>query len=77
MLAICSDHAGVDLKEIIKAHLAERGIEAKDFGTYTKESVDYPDIAEKACGAVVSGECDKVILICGTGIGMSICANKI
>ena len=48
MLAICSDHAGVDLKEIIKAHLAERGIEAKDFGTYTKESVDYPDIAEKA-----------------------------
>ncbi len=76
MLAICSDHAGVDLKEIIKAHLAERGIEAKDFGTYTKESVDYPDIAEKACGAVVSGECDKVILICGTGIGMSIAANK-
>ena len=77
MLAICSDHAGVDLKEVIKNYLAEKDIAIKDFGAYTKDSVDYPDIAEKACAAVVSGECDKVILICGTGIGMSICANKI
>ena len=76
MIAICSDHGGYLLKEEIKKHLKEKGYEFKDFGTDSTASCDYPVYAEKVCRAVQSGECEKGILICGTGIGMSMCANK-
>lgn len=77
MLSIGSDHAGVKLKELIKEHLKARSIEYKDFGTYTEDSVDYPDIAIEVAKSVASKETEKGILICGTGIGMSIAANKV
>ena len=77
MLAIGCDHGGFELKNHIIAHLKEQGYEIKDLGTYDENSVDYPDIAKKVCDAVVSGECERGILVCGTGIGMSIAANKI
>ena len=77
MLAIGSDHGGFALKKEIMAHLDERGIAYKDFGTYSEESCDYPDIAEPVARAVAAGECERGILICGTGIGMSIAANKV
>ncbi len=77
MLAIGSDHGGINLKGLIKKYLEERGIEVKDFGTYDTNSCDYPDIAEKVAKAVVENECEKGILVCGTGIGMSIAANKV
>ncbi len=77
MLAIGSDHGGFALKEELKAHLDERGIAYKDFGTFSEESCDYPDVAEPLCRAVVAGEYDRGILICGTGIGMSMAANKV
>lgn len=76
MIAIGCDHGGFELKESVIAHLKERGFEVKDFGTYDKNSVDYPDIASKVCPQVVSGNCEFGILICGTGIGISIAANK-
>ena len=76
MIAIGSDHGGYLLKEEIKKHLKEKGYEVKDFGTDSTASCDYPVYAEKVCRAVQSGECEKGILICGTGIGMSMCANK-
>ena len=76
MIAIGSDHGGHLLKEEIKKHLKEKGYEFKDFGTDSTASCDYPVYAEKVCRAVQSGECEKGILICGTGIGMSMCANK-
>lgn len=77
MLAIGSDHGGFELKTHVIRHLKEKGIEMRDFGCYDEASVDYPDIAEQAGNAVVSGACDRGILICGTGIGISIAANKI
>ena len=77
MIAIGSDHGGFALKEELKKHLTERGIEFKDYGTFSEESCDYPVYAEKVCSAVVSGEAEKGILCCGTGIGMSMAANKI
>lgn len=77
MIAIGSDHGGFALKEEIKKHLTERGIEFQDFGTFSEESCDYPVYAEKVCAAVVGGEAEKGILCCGTGIGMSMAANKI
>ena len=77
MRAIGSDHGGFELKEHIKKHLEERSLEYKDFGCYDENSVDYPDIAEKVCNAINSGDADKGILVCGTGIGISIAANKI
>ena len=77
MLAIGSDHGGFALKEELKAHLDERGVAYKDFGTFSEESCDYPDVAEPLCRAVVAGEYDRGILICGTGIGMSMAANKV
>lgn len=77
MIAIGSDHGGFELKEYIKKHLEERSLEYKDFGCYDENSVDYPDIAEKVCNAINSGDADKGILVCGTGIGISIAANKI
>ena len=77
MIAIGSDHGGFELKNHVKKHLLERGIEIKDFGVFTEDSVDYPDCAKPVCEAVVSGECERGILLCGTGIGISIAANKI
>ena len=76
MIAIGSDHGGYLLKEDIKKHLEEKGYEFKDFGTDSTASCDYPVYAEKVCRAIQSGECEKGILVCGTGIGMSMCANK-
>ncbi|MBO4391880.1 MAG: ribose 5-phosphate isomerase B [Clostridia bacterium] len=77
MIAIASDHAGFALKEKLKKHLEEIGVEYRDYGTYSTESCDYPVYAKKACGAVIDGECEKAILVCGTGIGVSMAANKI
>lgn len=77
MLAIGSDHGGINLKEIIKDYLKTRGVEVKDVGTYDKTSCDYPDIAKTLCDTITSGECAQGILVCGTGIGMSIAANKV
>lgn len=77
IIAIGSDHGGFELKNELIKHLEARNIEVNDFGCYNTESVDYPDIAEIVCDSVVSGECEKGILVCGTGIGMSIAANKI
>ena len=77
MLAIGCDHGGFELKNHIIAYLKEQGMEIKDFGTYDENSVDYPDIAKKVCESITSGECERGILVCGTGIGMSIAANKV
>lgn len=76
-IAIGSDHAGFRLKEDLKNYIASLNIEVKDFGCHSEESVDYPDIAKEVALSVVNGEVDRGILICGTGIGMSISANKI
>lgn len=76
-IALASDHAGFELKEIIKDYLQTNGYKIKDFGTATAESVDYPDFAVPAARAVASGECDRGILVCGSGQGMAISANKV
>jgi ribose 5-phosphate isomerase B len=76
MLVIGSDHGGLELKTAVKTVLAARGMVLDDYGTYSGDSVDYPDFAEKVAGAVSRGEAALGILICGTGIGMSIAANK-
>lgn len=76
-IALACDHAGFLLKEQIKAHLEEKGIFCKDFGTFSEEPVDYPDMAQKASRSVQKGECDRGIIICGTGIGVTIAANKL
>lgn len=76
-IAIGSDHGGFRLKEEIKALLTELKVDSHDFGTYTTESVDYPDISRQVAAAVVSGEYERGIIVCGTGIGVSIAANKI
>ena len=75
-LAIGCDHGALDLKNAVKAHLEEKGYEVKDFGTYTAASCDYPEFAGAAAKAVASGECEKGIVLCTTGIGVSISANK-
>ena len=75
-IAIGCDHAGIELKNVVIAHLHTRGIETKDVGTHTTESCHYPEFADAVCKRVTSGKCDLGILICGTGIGMSIAANK-
>lgn len=77
MIAIASDHGGYDLKEQVKKYLEKRGLEYKDFGCHDKESCDYPDFIKPAAKAVAGGECDRGIVICTTGVGVSICANKI
>lgn len=77
MIAIACDHGGFALKQAIIAHLEKRGLEYKDFGTMSEASCDYPIYGKAAARAVAAGECDKGILICGTGIGMSLAANKI
>lgn len=77
MLVIGSDHGGFLLKQEIKKHLEEKGVDFVDVGCYDENSVDYPDVAKAACDKITSGECDIGILICGTGIGMSLVANKV
>lgn len=76
MIAIGCDHGGLNVKNALCEHLKDRGLEVCDFGTFDTASVDYPDIAKKVCTAVQNGEAEKGILVCGTGIGMSIAANK-
>ena len=77
MIALACDHGGFELMAEIKAFLDAGGFDYKDFGTFSAESCDYPDYAAAAAHAVLSGECDRGILICGTGVGMSIAANKV
>ena len=77
MIALGSDHGGYELKLEIKKYLDEKGIEYKDYGCDSLESVDYPVYAKKVAHAILDGECEKGILFCGTGIGISIAANKI
>ncbi len=77
MIAMGSDHGGFELKEKLMEHLSERGLEYKDFGTYSSASCDYPVYAKAVANAVASGECDRGIIICGTGIGVSMTANKV
>lgn len=77
MIAIGADHGGYELKKAVMEHLEKRGIEFKDFGTYSGEAVDYPVIAEAVGRAVAAGEFERGILVCGTGIGMSMAANKV
>ena len=77
MIAIGSDHGGFELKQKVIAHLKEQGKEVKDFGTYSLDSCDYPDYGRAVGEAVASGQCEKGIVICTTGIGISITANKV
>ena len=76
-IAIGADHAGVALKDDVKRLLESRGISYTDFGTNSAESVDYPDFAAKVAHAVAAGTCDRGILVCGTGVGMAMAANKV
>lgn len=76
MIVIGSDHGGLEMKEAVKAALDSRGLEVGDYGTTNGDSVDYPDFAEKVASAVSRGEVELGVLVCGTGIGMSIVANK-
>lgn len=77
MIALGSDHGGYALKQEVMKHLEERGVEYKDYGCYSEASCDYPEFAHAVGKAVAMGECELGILICGTGIGISIAANKI
>ncbi len=77
MIALGCDHGGFELMQEIIQHLESKKLEYRNFGTLTKESCDYPEYAKKVAEAVVSGECETGILICGTGIGISIAANKV
>ncbi len=77
MLVIASDHGGLDLKREIMEHLRQRGVEFEDIGTFTSESCNYPEYAEKAARGVADGTYERGILVCGTGIGMSLAANKV
>jgi len=76
-IAIGSDHAGFEQKELIRKHLLERGDEVEDLGTFSEDSVDYPDFGLAVARSVAKGEADRGVLVCGTGIGMAIAANKI
>ena len=76
MISIGCDHGGFELKKVLMSFLTEKGFEFTDEGTYDTNSVDYPDIAKKVCTKVQKGEAEFGILVCGTGIGMNICANK-
>ena len=76
-IAIACDHGALDLKNVLIAHLEKKGYEVKNFGTDTLDSCDYPDFAAPAAKAVAAGECDKGIVLCTTGIGVSITANKV
>ena len=77
MIAIGCDHGGYDLKEYVKKHLEGQGIEVKDVGCYDKKSCDYPIYGRAVAKSVAAGECEKGIVICTTGIGISITANKV
>ena len=77
MIALASDHTPLEMKETIKGLLDEMGLEYKDYGTYTSDRCDYPVYGARAAKAVASGECDRGIIICGTGVGISLAANKI
>ena len=77
MLAIGSDHGGFALKQAIAKHLESRGLEYRDYGTYSEASCDYPDFGRAVAEAVAAGEAEYGIIICGTGIGISITANKV
>ena len=77
MIAIGSDHGGYALKQAIMKHLEKKGLEYKDYGTYTEDSCDYPIYGEAVARAVSAGECERGIVICGTGIGISMAANKV
>lgn len=77
MIALGCDQGGYALMQTVIKHLEERGLEYKNFGTFSEDACDYPVFAKKAANAVASGECEKGILICGTGIGISIAANKV
>ena len=77
MIAIGSDHGGFAMKQALMAHLEKRGLAYKDFGTYSEASCDYPVYAKAVADAVASGACERGILVCGTGIGVSIAANKV
>ena len=74
-IALAADHGGFELKEAVKAHLKELGLEYIDFGTHSTDSVDYPDMAVPACDAVVNGQCEKALLFCGTGVGVVVAAE--
>lgn len=76
-IVVASDHGGYNLKELIKDHLLQSGFQVEDIGTHSTETVDYPDMALKAAQAVAAGDFKKGIIICGTGIGVSITANKV
>ncbi|MBE5745119.1 MAG: ribose 5-phosphate isomerase B [Clostridiales bacterium] len=76
-IAIACDHGGLNLKNAMKAYVEKLGHETVDFGTYTKDSCDYPDFAAAAAEAVANGECDRGIVVCSSGIGVSIVANKV
>ena len=76
-IAIGCDHGALALKNAVVAHLTKKGFEVEDFGTYTYDSCDYPDFAAAAAKAVAAGQCDKGIVLCTTGIGVSIAANKV
>ena len=76
MIALACDHGGFELMQDIKKYLESAGSDYKDFGTFSPQSCDYPVIADPAAKAIADGTCDKGIFICGTGIGMSIAANK-
>jgi len=76
-VALAADHAGVELKEVLKRLLDELGVDYRDFGANTTDSVDYPDFAADVARAVASGAYDRGVLVCGSGIGMAIVANKI
>ncbi len=76
MIVIGSDHGGFELKNILVDYLKAQNYDVLDVGTYSEESVDYPDIADALCAKITDGTCEKGILVCGTGIGMNMCANK-
>lgn len=77
MIVLAADHGGFLLKEEVKKHLTQKGVALVDVGTYSESSVDYPDMAKLGCDKITSGECDLGLLFCGTGVGISIAANKI
>lgn len=77
MIALGSDHGGYALKQEIIKYLEDNKLEYKDYGTYSEDSCDYPEFGEAVANAVAKGECDKGIIVCGTGIGISISANKV
>ncbi|MGX8796390.1 ribose 5-phosphate isomerase B [Fusibacter sp. JL298sf-3] len=76
-VAIGSDHGGYELRMAVKAHLEQRGYEVVDFGPFDKSSCDYPDYAVKVANSIVDGDCTLGVLVCGTGLGISIAANKV